>query len=84
MTASQSCKSARHTRWLSTGHGRARLGIARSPQIVQQFAELAVTRCSFISPLHRRTACWIGSIPINQLTRGAQIPIAPAAPLSVP
>jgi hypothetical protein len=49
MTASQSCKSARHTRWLSTGHGRARLGIARSPQIVQQFAELAVTRCSFIS-----------------------------------
>jgi hypothetical protein len=27
--------------------------------------------------LHRRTACWTSSIPIIQLTRGAQIPIAP-------
>jgi len=29
--------------------------------------------------LHRRAACWTDSIPFNQLTRGAQIPIAPAA-----
>jgi hypothetical protein len=35
-------------------------------------------------PLHRRTACWTRSIPINELTRGAQIPITRAAPLSVP
>ena len=35
-------------------------------------------------PLHRRTTCWIGSIPITHLTRGAQIPIAPAARPYVP
>ena len=29
--------------------------------------------------LHRRAACWTDSIPFNQLTRGTQIPIAPAA-----
>jgi hypothetical protein len=35
-------------------------------------------------PLHRRTTCWTGSIPTNQLARGTQIPIAPAAPPYVP
>ena len=35
-------------------------------------------------PLHRRTTCWINSIPINQLTRGTQIPIAPAARTTFP
>jgi hypothetical protein len=35
-------------------------------------------------PLHRQPTCWIGSITINQLTRGTQIPIAPAARLYVP
>jgi len=34
--------------------------------------------------LHRRTTCWIGSIHISQLTRGTQIPIAPAARPYVP
>jgi hypothetical protein len=35
MTASQSRKSARRVRWLSTGHGRARSDIRRSSQIGQ-------------------------------------------------
>jgi hypothetical protein len=35
-------------------------------------------------PLHRRTPRCIGSIQISQPARGAQIPIAPAAPPHVP
>jgi hypothetical protein len=35
MTASQSCKSVRRARWLSTGHGRARSDIRPSVQIGQ-------------------------------------------------
>jgi hypothetical protein len=49
MTTSQSRKSARHARWLSTGHGSARSDITLSSQIVQQFTELDVTCRSFIS-----------------------------------
>jgi hypothetical protein len=39
---------------------------------------------SIHQPPHRRTACWIGSIPIKHLTRGSQIPIAPPARPCVP
>jgi hypothetical protein len=39
---------------------------------------------SIHQPPHRPTACWIGSIPIKHLTRGSQIPIAPAARPCVP
>ncbi len=49
MTPSQSRKSARHARWLSTGQGRARSDITLWSQIVQQFTELHATRRSFIS-----------------------------------
>ena len=35
-------------------------------------------------PPHGRTTCCIGSIPISQLARGTQIPIAPAARPYVP
>src|SRR5215213_7988036 len=35
-------------------------------------------------PFHRRTTRCIDSIPINQLARATQIPIAPAAPPYVP
>jgi hypothetical protein len=49
MTTSQSRKSARHARWLSTGQGRARSDITLWSQIVQQFTELHATRRSFIS-----------------------------------
>ena len=49
MTASQSCKSARHARWLSTGHGRVRPDIRQPSQIVRQFIEFDATRRSFVS-----------------------------------
>jgi hypothetical protein len=49
MTASQSCKSARCARWLSTGHDRARPGIRQPPQIVRQFIELDAIRRTFVS-----------------------------------
>ena len=35
-------------------------------------------------PLHRRPACWSASTPITHLIRGAQIPIAHAAPPTCP
>src|SRR5206468_8768139 len=35
-------------------------------------------------PLHHRPDCWIASIPITHLIRGAQIPIAHAAPPTYP
>ena len=46
MTASQSRKSARRTRCLSTGHGRARSDIQPSSQIVRQFTAFDATRRS--------------------------------------
>jgi len=49
MTASQSGKSARHVRWLSTGHGRACPDIRQSPQIVRQLAEFDDTQYSFVT-----------------------------------
>ena len=85
MTASQSCKSARYARRLSTGHGRARPGICQPPQIVRQLIHRVRHQPSLIGlPLNRRTARCIGSIPISQLARGTHIPIAPAAPPYVP
>ena len=56
MTASQSRKSARRARRLSTGHGRARPDIQPSSQIVRQFTAFDATRRSFMQPLHRRTS----------------------------
>lgn len=50
MTASQSCKSARYARWLSTGHGRARPEIRQPSQIVGQLMELDAVRRAFVSP----------------------------------
>ena len=49
MTASQSRKSARRARCLSTGHGRARSDIQLSSQIVRQFTAFDATRRSFMS-----------------------------------
>ena len=49
MTASQSRKSARRARCLSTGHGRARSDIQPSSQIVRQFTAFNATRRSFVS-----------------------------------
>ena len=49
MTASPSRKSDRHTRCLSTGHGRARPDIRLSSQIVRQLTEFDATRRSFSS-----------------------------------
>jgi hypothetical protein len=49
MTASQSRKSARYARRLSTGHGRARPAICQLPQIVRQFIEFDAIRRSLVS-----------------------------------
>jgi hypothetical protein len=81
--ASQSCKSIPRARRRSTGHSKTHSDIRQPSQIARQLAQFDAAPLIH-RPLHRRTACWTGSIPINELTRGAQIPIAPAAPLSVP
>jgi hypothetical protein len=62
MTASQSCKSPRRARRLSTGHERARSDIQLSPQIVRQFTTFDSTRRSFMS-----------RFPLGQLAESAQI-----------
>jgi len=49
MTVSQSCKSVRRARCLSTSHGRARSDILLSPQIARQFTTLDATGRSFVS-----------------------------------
>ena len=49
MTASQSCKSARSARWLSTGHGRVRSDFQLTSQIVGQFAAFDAARRSVVS-----------------------------------
>jgi hypothetical protein len=49
MTASRSCKSAPRTRWLSTGHGKARPDIRQPSQIVGQFIEFDAIRRAFVS-----------------------------------
>ena len=49
MTASQSRKSDRRARCLSTGHGRARPDIRQSSQIVRQFTAFNAARRSFMS-----------------------------------
>ena len=45
---------------------------------------LRCDRCLIQEPLYHRPACGIGRIPIAHLICGTQIPIAPAAPHSVP
>ena len=84
MTASQSRKSARRARCLSTGHGRARSDI--QPVVANRPPIHRVRRHPPLmhEPLHRRPTCWIGSTPITHLIRGTQIPIAPAARPYVP
>jgi hypothetical protein len=49
MTTSQSRKSVRRARCLSTGNGRARPGIRHLSQIVRQFIELDAIRRAFVS-----------------------------------
>jgi hypothetical protein len=49
MIASQSCKSARRARCLSTGHGTARPDIPSSSQIIGQFLEFDAIRRAFVS-----------------------------------
>ena len=49
MTASQSCRSARRVRWLSTSHGRAHPQIRPSSQIIRQFVEFGTARRLFVS-----------------------------------
>ena len=49
MTTLQSCKSVRHARRLSTGHGGARPHIRPSSQIVGQLMEFDAIRPSFVS-----------------------------------
>ena len=84
MTASHPRKSDRHTRCLSTGHGRARPDIRLSPQIVRQLTEFDATRRSSSSRFHHPPACWSASTPFTHLIRGTQIPIAQAAHTHVP
>jgi hypothetical protein len=49
MTASQSAKSARRARSLSTGHGRARPHLGHPQQLARQFAELNAIRSPFLT-----------------------------------
>jgi hypothetical protein len=49
MTALQSCKSARYSRRLSTGHGRARPAIRLLPQIVEQVIDFDAICGSLVS-----------------------------------
>jgi hypothetical protein len=49
MTASQSGKSARYARCLSTGHGKARSDIKLKSQVARQFAAFDATCRSSIS-----------------------------------
>jgi len=49
MTASQSCKSIRPARCLSTGHGRTRPDIRQPSQIVGQLVEFDANRRSFVN-----------------------------------
>jgi hypothetical protein len=49
VTASQSRKSARRARWLSTGHGRARPNIYLPSQIARQFTAFDAVRRSFVN-----------------------------------
>ena len=49
MTASQSCKSVRYARWLSTGLGRARPVLCQPPQIVGPPMQFDVIRRSRVS-----------------------------------
>jgi hypothetical protein len=61
MTASQSCKSVRRARRLSTGHGRVRSPVPLSSQIVQQFMIFDATRSTFV-----------GRITVEQLVGSAR------------
>jgi hypothetical protein len=66
---------------------RPRQSAPRYPSAVANRRAICRARCYLprIRPrLHRRTTRCTGSISINELTRGAQIPIAPAAPPYVP
>jgi hypothetical protein len=49
MTVPQSRKSARRARWLSIGHGGARLDIRHPQQIVRQVIEFNAIRRAFVS-----------------------------------
>ena len=66
---------------------RPRQGAPRYPSTVANRPTIRRARCHpplIRRPLHRRTTRCIGSIQIILLARGAQIPIAPAAPPYVP
>jgi hypothetical protein len=54
-----------------TANHRTSYGVRRHLPLIRQ-------------PFHCRATCWIGSILVSQLARGAQIPIAPAARPYVP
>ena len=77
MTASQSRKSARRARWLSTGHGRARSDIQLSSQIVRQFTRSTRPAAHPCSRFTVGQLAGARSTPITHLIRGTQIPIAP-------
>ena len=66
---------------------RPRQSVPRYPSAVANRRTICRARCyppRIRQRLHRRTTRWDGSIPITELTRRAQIPIAPAAPPYVP
>jgi hypothetical protein len=85
MTASQSGKSARYARCLSTGHGKARSDIKLKSQVARQFAAFDATNLPlFHQPLHRQPACRVARSQSHTPARGAQIPIAPAVRPYVP
>ena len=55
--------------------GIADIALATSRPATAERAQISACLAPLIhQPLHRRKTCWINSIPINQLTRGTQIP----------
>ena len=72
-------------RWLSTGHGRARSDFQLASQIVRQFIDVRrAPMARFISRFTVGPLAGSARPQSHSLTRGAQIPIALAAPLYVP
>ena len=74
MTASQSGKSARRARRLSTGHGTARSIIRHSSQIVEQLVEFDATRRRFIS------RCPVAQLVASAQSKSVNLPAALKSP----
>ena len=74
MIVSQSRKSARRARHLSTGHGRPRSDFQPAAQIVRQFIVGDATRRSFIGPFT------VGQLAASARPKSAGSPAALKSP----